>query len=285
MILTDEAWVIWYNLTALVKNPYGVAGILGNLYAESALNPMNLQNSYERKLYMTDEQYTRAVDDGTYKDFATDNAGYGLAQWTFCSRKKNLEGFAKTIHESVGNLFLQINFIMLELSNYSVVLKKLREATSIVEATSAVYYQYEKPASSKSGSEKAVTKRIEFAQQFYDGLHDVTCGCEWHFEYPVLSPGSSGDAVTELQKHLIMLGYNLGEHGTDGKYGTATKKAVATFQEKCGVYSDGKAGAVTQYLAWYLARDKGLTVTIYDLTLAEALEISSKYPDAEIIVK
>ncbi len=284
MIITDEAWAIWYNLTSLIKNPYGVAGILGNLYAESALNPMNLQNGFERKLGMTDEQYTKAVDDGTYKDFATDNAGYGLAQWTYGSRKKNLEGFAKTIHESVGNLFLQINFIMLELSNYSVVLKKLREATSIAEATSAMYYQYEKPASSKSGSEKAVTKRCEFAQQFYDELHDVACGEDWHFEYPVLSSGSSGDAVTELQKHLVALGYNIGEHGVDGKYGTATKKAVAAFQEKCSVYSDGKAGAVTQYLAWYLVRGDKLTVTIHDLTLAEALEISSKYPDAEIIV-
>lgn len=37
-----------------IKNPYGVAGLMGNLYAESALSPINLQNSYEKKLGYTD---------------------------------------------------------------------------------------------------------------------------------------------------------------------------------------------------------------------------------------
>ena len=28
-------------------NEYGIAGLMGNLFAESGLNPKNLQNSYE----------------------------------------------------------------------------------------------------------------------------------------------------------------------------------------------------------------------------------------------
>jgi hypothetical protein len=32
---------------------------MGNLYAESALNPKNLQNTYEKKLGLSDEEYTR----------------------------------------------------------------------------------------------------------------------------------------------------------------------------------------------------------------------------------
>ena len=35
-------------------NAYAIAGLMGNLYAESALNPRNLQNSYEKKLNMSD---------------------------------------------------------------------------------------------------------------------------------------------------------------------------------------------------------------------------------------
>ena len=33
---------------------YGIAGLMGNLFAESGLNPRNLQNSYENTLGMND---------------------------------------------------------------------------------------------------------------------------------------------------------------------------------------------------------------------------------------
>ncbi len=29
-------------------NEYGIAGLMGNLFAESGLNPQNLQNTYEK---------------------------------------------------------------------------------------------------------------------------------------------------------------------------------------------------------------------------------------------
>ena len=36
---------IWDFLLDRLGNPFGVAGLMGNLYAESALNPKNLQQS------------------------------------------------------------------------------------------------------------------------------------------------------------------------------------------------------------------------------------------------
>ena len=76
-------------------NDFGIAGVLGNLFAESGLNSRNLQNTYEKKFGMTDQQYTDAVDNGTYTNFIYDKAGYGLCQWTYWSRKQNLLNFAK----------------------------------------------------------------------------------------------------------------------------------------------------------------------------------------------
>ena len=64
-------------------NDFGIAGVLGNMFAESGLNPRNLQNTYEKKLGMTDEQYTNAVDNGTYTNFVYDKAGYGFFQLTY----------------------------------------------------------------------------------------------------------------------------------------------------------------------------------------------------------
>ena len=58
----DRPRYIWHFLLGHIQNPYGVAGLMGNLRDESGLNPRNLQNSYEKKLGFTDDSYTTAVD-------------------------------------------------------------------------------------------------------------------------------------------------------------------------------------------------------------------------------
>ena len=115
MILEQK---IWNYLKSKGLNDYGVAGLMGNLYAESGLKPTNLQNTYERKLGMTDAQYTAAVDNGKYTTFIRDSAGYGLAQWTYWSRKQALYNFAKTQKKSIGDLEMQLDFLIKELSEY-----------------------------------------------------------------------------------------------------------------------------------------------------------------------
>lgn len=78
-----------YNfLYGRIKNAFGVSGLMGNLFAESGLVPTNLQNSFEKKLGYTDDTYTTSVDNGDYTNFVHDSAGYGLAQWTYWSRKE-----------------------------------------------------------------------------------------------------------------------------------------------------------------------------------------------------
>ena len=44
---------IWSYLKAKGMSDFAIAGIMGNLQAESGLNPQNLQNSYEKKLGFT----------------------------------------------------------------------------------------------------------------------------------------------------------------------------------------------------------------------------------------
>ena len=39
---------IWQRLKAAGYNDFGIAGMMGNLYAESALSPTNLQNEYNQ---------------------------------------------------------------------------------------------------------------------------------------------------------------------------------------------------------------------------------------------
>lgn len=157
--------VIWDYLIDIGLSPYGAAALMGNLYAESALNPFNLQNSGNLKLGMTDEEYTVAVDNGSYSNFVYDSVGYGLAQWTYWSRKESLFNYAKTRRSSIGDLHMQLDFLCTELKGYKAVWNALRAATSIKEASDAVMTGYEKPADQ---SEPAKQKRAKFGQKFYD---------------------------------------------------------------------------------------------------------------------
>lgn len=162
---------IWDYLLAKIGNPFGVAGLMGNLYAESSLQPDNLQNTYEKKLGMSDASYTAAVDSGGYTNFAKDSAGYGLAQWTYWSRKQNLLDFAKEKGASIGDLDMQLDFLMKELTDYSSVLKTLRTASSVREASDIVLTKYERPADQ---SEAAQARRASYGQKYYDKYATAT---------------------------------------------------------------------------------------------------------------
>ena len=117
---------IWNYLKAQGMTDCGAAGLMGNLYAESGLIPTNLQNSYEKKLGYTDATYTEAVDSGAYSNFVKDSAGYGLAQWTYWSRKQGLLDYANAAGKSIGDLETQLGYLMKELSgSYKAVLTTL----------------------------------------------------------------------------------------------------------------------------------------------------------------
>ena len=157
---------IWEYLKAQGLTDAGAAGLMGNLYAESGLRPNNLQNSYEGKLGMADAEYTEMVDRGTYANFGNDRAGYGLAQWTYPSRKAALLACAKAARKSIGDLEMQLGFLMQELSTgYKTVLNVLRTTVSVREASDIVLLQFERPADQSEARQK---QRAEYGQKYFD---------------------------------------------------------------------------------------------------------------------
>ncbi|GHU53411.1 hypothetical protein FACS1894132_05480 [Clostridia bacterium] len=163
--LTDNSETIWNFLKGKGLNDYAVAGIMGNLYAESGLRPTNLQNAYESKLGFTDAAYTRAVDDGSYTNFVRDSAGYGLAQWTYWSRKQALLDFVKAVGKSIGDLNTQLAFLWNELQGYKAVLAVLQSATSVNQVSDIILTDFERPADQ---SEVVKAKRAGYGQGYYD---------------------------------------------------------------------------------------------------------------------
>lgn len=126
-------------------SPDAVAGIMVNMQAESGFISVNLQNSYEKSLNFSDASYTMAVDNGAYKNFINDSAGYGLVQWTSAGRKSNLYNYAKSKNTSIGDITMQLEFFVSEVSGYTVTYKYITGTYSAYDIANNFCLDYERP--------------------------------------------------------------------------------------------------------------------------------------------
>lgn len=196
---------IWNYLMSKINNPYGVAGLMGNMFAESGLKSTNLQNTYEKKLGMTDETYTMSVDNGDYTNFVHDKAGYGLVQWTYWSLKKYLLDFARARNKSIGDLEMQLECVCTQFkTQYTKVWSALLSATSVKGASNAVLLQFERPADQ---SVTVQNKRAEYGQKYYDKFCSTSSKEETNMGY-------SRQKVVDLVKSWH------GKNEADGSYKT-----------------------------------------------------------------
>lgn len=157
---------IWDFLVEKTGNPFGAAALMGNLYVESMLKSEFLQGSYSRKLGMSSQAYTIAVDSGDYSQemFSHDSAGYGIAQWTYWSRKEKLYLFAKEHGKSIGDISMQLDFMWSEIQSYKAVVLALKTGRSIKEISDVVCKRYLKPANQ---GEFHLNNRATRGQEFY----------------------------------------------------------------------------------------------------------------------
>lgn len=237
---------IWNFCIGKGMSKYGAAGLMGNIYAESGLVPTNLQNSFEKKLGYTDAAYTAAVDNGSYKNFVRDSAGYGLCQWTYWSRKQALLAFCQSKGTSIGDLEMQLEFMYKELSeNYGTVLSELRSATSVLQASNAVLLKYERPADQSSAVQ---SRRASYGQVYYDKFASKTTQTEGGttmgytnsslVDCVVKSPNHSGrrtHSIDRLTPHCVV--------------GQLSAESIGSCFTSSSVWGKLKSGAGWIYLA------------------------------------
>ena len=198
---------IWNYLKGKGFTDYAVAGIMGNLYAESGLNPENLQNNFEATLGMNDHQYTMAVDNHVYDNFVKDGAGYGLAQWTFWSRKEGLLNQARSRGKSIGDLTNQLDFLCSELQEFGLT-DKLNSANSVRDASNIMLFEYEKPYDTGTVVQNARAKWSEdFYNQFHNGSNTPTPVNKNEQVYCLLALGKYS-SKSEAEKYMNMLKAN-----------------------------------------------------------------------------
>ena len=251
-----EERVIWSFFKNKGLKDEAVAGIMGNLNAESALRSNNLQQSYECKLGHTDESYTEGVDNGSYTNFVHDKAGYGLAQWTYWSRKENLLKFAQAAGKSIADLQMQLDFLWKELQGYTRVMTVLHNAESVREASDVILIEFESPADQ---SELVQVTRAAFGQRYYDKY--AAQKAEPEHWYRIRKSWDDPASQIAANKNLEQIkagcpeGYSVYDwngncvyYNGGGEFVTDTsslEEFVRGIQKACGAAVDGIAGAET----------------------------------------
>lgn len=171
----------------------GVCAMMGNMAMESALISTNVED----RCKMGDKEYTYNVDHGFIlrEQFAHDAYGYGLAQWTFYSRKEGLYDLAKQKSVSIGDEAMQCEYCIWELKNqYAGLYSFLCVTENLTEATKRICAEYERPAVNN------YLDRIKAAKRYFDKLaaYDTCEACA--IEPETQKPETCNVTVRVLQR-------------------------------------------------------------------------------------
>lgn len=167
----------WNYLIGKICNAYGVAGVMGNLKAESGLifnrvEILCLTRLKQNGQTYTDESYTKAVDNGTITRAQFLNPlpgkqyGFGLYQITSPGRKAGLYDLCKSRGVSIADEQASLDYLMTELqTSYSSTLSVLKNAKSVKEASDVFLKRFECPADTKAAVQNT---RAKYGQEYYD---------------------------------------------------------------------------------------------------------------------
>lgn len=163
---------VWNDLVSFFGgNEIGAAAMMGNLWHESGIVPYRLQGDFTTGFTRSIE-YTADVDSKTISEYdfvhnGPNGGGYGLAQWTYYTRKQALYSLWESGgYSSIGSLDLALAMLHNELNGSFLSTKTVcSNATDIYNATVYVLQHFENPADQ---SQAVKNDRTETAQQIYD---------------------------------------------------------------------------------------------------------------------
>lgn len=232
--------------------PASIYAWFGNTAAESGNMAFRLEGDYAYP-YTKSTSYVQSVDRGnvTMEEFAQP-VGFGLAQWTYPPRKRNLWKFWKSYGGSIGDFMMQTAFAVWEFqTGFPILFAALCECTDVYTATRRICYEYENPAVKNTDERYRLALTIknqlelEMAGQGKETETDKKPAQPIVRLWPprTIDKNMSGDDVAVLQSILKARGYYSGK--ITGKFDDATEEAVEAFQLAKGLVVDGVVGPKT----------------------------------------
>lgn len=153
---------VFKKCVALGMTKAGAAGCTANILNESNGRSDNVEN----RCPLSDEEYTKAVDSGSYTDFTEDRYGYGICKWTLPSRKAALLQYAKEHGVSISDSEMQFQFLAREMrSGYAYVWNILTHTQSPYEAGYEMCKRFERPQHVEESSVERGNKAVEIYER------------------------------------------------------------------------------------------------------------------------
>ena len=239
----------------------GALGMLGNWECESGCEPYRVQGDYQASRAIS-KAYVAAIEGGlsTREKFANDQKGFGLAQWTYFSRKDMLWEVWKQSGKHIDSIELQVDFAMRELQGeYSGLLSFLKTAEAIWDCTDRICREYERPAVNnvQARYEAALRIRTEIdlngitldsdniSSDFAENLQNK----EEYSQKIETWPPRTIDEHCSGWPEVWLLQALLKSHGlnvlVDGIFGDALSNKVRQWQKDNGLTPDGAVGPMT----------------------------------------
>ena len=190
---TDAEKTVWRRLTGDGLTKAGAAGMMGNLKAESGVKSVIYETAYKKKVGLSDQEYVNRVNSGAYSEytFVHDQVGFGLAQWTYYTRKQALYNKCRG---RIGDLNCQIDYLLYELRNsFSGIYSKLKSSNNIRDCAVTVLKKFENP---RDQGQSVQDYRTRLATDYYNGLSGGSSGGSSGRTYTV----QSGDNLTRIAK-------------------------------------------------------------------------------------
>lgn len=235
----SNAQQIYDRLIAAGMTEAGALGLMGNLQAESGLEPCRLQGDYQ-KGYAKSADYVRRIDSGELSVDAasSDGLGLGLAQWTYKPRKAAMIRASQGYGCSVGDLDFQLRFLIDEMQrDYSDLFRYLCRTDNLYDAVARVCKEYERPAYNN------IDQRFRFAQEIRATLDAPAAPQAPVSEFwppRMICTGMTGPDVGVLQCVLRARGLTIGD--SLDVFGDSTEKALIRAQSELGLDADGICG-------------------------------------------
>lgn len=250
--MRETAKYIYKAYRAAGMTAAGACAMIGaGIEPESAFIVNNVEDRMHSALGLTDEQYTLDVDSGVYTRFSTDAYGYGLHQWTYSARKAKLLSFARSKGKSIGDIDVQLDFALHELSSegeYAALWKSLRTLTDVDRLSDMVTEIYERPANT---AQQKLARR-PLSRKWLAELSKTKVETKESEFWPprTLDVGMSGADVSVWQALLTARGYTC---PITGEFTEDTKVSTIAYQNDAELAADGLPGPNTWSMA--LRRD------------------------------
>lgn len=246
-----QAYITSYRILRAAGLTHEAALAMQGNWAKESLHDAFRKQGDLSEAAVPSHDYVAAVTSGAInrERFAHDSIGFGLAQWTFWSRKANLYDFWKKSGKALDDVAMQTEFAVWELQNepqYSGLYAELKKANNIYYFTDIICKRYEQPAFNNVQDRYEAARQIGAVLANRETQEQIEDEPEKEKFWPprMLCEGMNGPDVEAGQAILKARGYTL--TGSAGVFGPSTRKAVEKFQrEHPPLDIDGILGPLT----------------------------------------